>query len=203
VAAGLGVAVPFGAIAILIVETAIRRGRVHGWAAGAGTATADLTYATLAALFGTALADLIAPVQMPLRWLSVVVLVAIAGRGIAAAVSRARDTAGDPDLERLDEASPRRTYLSFLALTIVNPATVIYFAALILGLPAVGSGLAEKLAFVIGAAAASFAWQILIATAGSLLHQRVSPRLMGILSAVGYGIVLLIAANIVRGLVAA
>ena len=72
IAAGLGVAVPFGAIAVLIVETSIRRGRVFGWAAGAGAATADLTYATLAALFGTALADLIAPVQVPLRWVSVV-----------------------------------------------------------------------------------------------------------------------------------
>lgn len=195
-------AVPFGAIAILIVETAIRRGRVHGWAAGAGAATADLTYAALAALFGTALADLIAPVQVPLRWLSVAVLVAIVGRGIAAALVRARATPGDPHLERLDEATPRRTYLQFVALTIVNPATVIYFAALILGLPPVGSGPAEKVAFVIGAAAASFAWQILISTAGSLLHQRVSPRLMGTLSAVGYGIVLLIAANIARGLVA-
>ena len=46
VAAGLGVAVPFGAIAVLIVETSIRRGRWFGWAAGAGAATADLTYAS-------------------------------------------------------------------------------------------------------------------------------------------------------------
>jgi arginine exporter protein ArgO len=152
-------------------------------------------------LFGTALADLIAPIQVPLRWVSVVVLVVIAGRGIAAAIARARATPGDPHLERLDESSPRRTYLQFVALTIVNPATVIYFAALILGLPSVGTGSVERVAFVAGAAAASFAWQILISTAASLLHQRVAPRLMGILSIVGYGIVLLIAANIARGLV--
>ncbi len=150
IAAGLGVAVPFGAIAVLIVETSIRRGRAFGWAAGAGAATADLTYATLAALFGTALADLIAPIQVPLRWVSVAVLVAIAGRGIAGAVRRARATPGEPGLERLDETSRRRTYLTFVGLTIVNPATVIYFAALILGLPSVGAGGAEKLAFVVG-----------------------------------------------------
>jgi threonine/homoserine/homoserine lactone efflux protein len=198
--AGLGVAVPFGAIAILIVETAIRRGRAYGWAAGAGAATADFVYATLAALFGTALAAVIAPVQVPLRWLSVAVLVIIAARGIVAALAVARATPGDPHLERLDEASPRRTYLLFLGLTIVNPATVIYFAALILGLPAVGSGSAEKLVFVLGAGIASLAWQLLIATAGSLLHHRVSARVTELLSLVGYGIVLLIAANIARGL---
>jgi arginine exporter protein ArgO len=152
-------------------------------------------------LFGTALADLIAPIHVPLAWMSAVVLVAIAGRGIAAAIARARENPSDPHLERLDETSPRRTYLQFVALTIVNPATVIYFAALILGLPAVGTGSVEKMAFVAGAAAASFAWQILISTAASLLHQRVSPRLMGVLSVIGYGIVLLVAANVARGLV--
>ena len=200
-AAGLGVAVPFGAISILIVETAIRRGRRYGWAAGAGAATADLTYATLAALFGAALAALIGPIQVPLRWLSVAVLVIIAAKGIADARARARTTPGDPHLERLDETSVRRTYLQFVALTIVNPATVIYFAALILGLPSVGSGSGEKLAFVLGAALASLAWQLLISTAGSLLHHRVSVRAMAVLSLVGYGIVLLIAANIARGIV--
>jgi len=203
VAAGLGVAVPFGAIAILIVETAIRRGRIYGWAAGAGAATADLTYATLAALFGAALASLIGPVQVPLRWLSVAVLVVIAGKGILDARSRARATPGDPHLERLDETSPRRTYLQFVALTIVNPATIVYFAALILGLPTIGSGSGEKVLFVLGAALASLGWQLLISTAGSLLHHRVSVRATAVLSLVGYGIVLLIAANIARGLIAA
>ena len=200
VAAGLGVAVPFGAIAILIVETAIRRGRRYGWAAGAGAATADFVYATLAALFGTALAQLIAPVQAPLRWVSVAVLVFIAGRGIVGAIERAGVAPGEPQLERLYESSPRRTYLQFVALTIVNPATVIYFAALILGLPAVGTGSAEKLAFVVAAGLASLVWQLLIATGGSLLHQRVSARTTIVLSLVGYGIVLVIAANIARGL---
>jgi threonine/homoserine/homoserine lactone efflux protein len=195
------VAVPFGAIAILIVETAIRRGRVYGWAAGAGAATADFAYATLAALFGAALASVIGPIQVPLRWLSVAVLLAIALKGIADARTRARAVPDDPHLERLDEASARRTYLQFVGLTIVNPATVIYFAALILGLPSVGSGSAEKLAFVVGAALASLGWQFLISTAGSLLHHRISVRATAVLSLTGYGIVLLIAANIARAIV--
>jgi arginine exporter protein ArgO len=130
----------------------------------------------------------------------VAVLVVIAGRGIVEALRAARAAPGDPHLERLNETSLRRTYLQFVALTIVNPATVIYFAALILGLPAVGSGSGEKLVFVIAAGIASLAWQLLIATAGSLLHHRVSARVTELLSLVGYGIVLLIAVNIARGL---
>ena len=54
--------------------------------------------------------------------------------------------------------------------------------------------------FVVAAGIASLAWQLLIATAGSLLHHRVSARVTELLSLVGYGIVLLIAANIARGL---
>lgn len=145
---------------------------------------------------------MIAPVQVPIRWLSVVVLAAIAARGILGAVRRARAAPVEPGLERLDETTPRRTYLQFVALTIVNPATVVYFAALILGLPAVGAGTVEKLVFVVGAGAASLAWQLVIATGGSLLHHRVSPWATELLSLAGYGIVLVIAANIARGLVA-
>ena len=126
----------------------------------------------------------------------------IAGRGIAGAVAGARLAPGVPQLDRLEETSPRRTYLHFVGLTIVNPATVIYFAALIMGLPSVGSGSGEKLVFVIAAGLASLAWQLLFATAGSLLHRRVSARATELLSLAGYGIVLLIAANIARGLLA-
>jgi arginine exporter protein ArgO len=126
--------------------------------------------------------------------------VVIAGRGLAGAVARARAVPGDPHLERLDETSRLRTYLQFVALTIVNPVTVVYFAALILGLPAVGSGSLEKVVFVVGAGFASLAWQLLIATAGSVIHHRVSARATEVLSLAGFGIVLLIAANIARGL---
>ena len=125
----------------------------------------------------------------------------IAGRGIVGAIERARRGPGRPAASSgSTRSSPRRTYLQFVALTIVNPATVIYFAALILGLPAVGTGSAEKLAFVVAAGLASLVWQLLIATGGSLLHHRVSARTTIVLSLVGYGIVLVIAANIARGL---
>jgi threonine/homoserine/homoserine lactone efflux protein len=200
VAAGLGIALPFGAIAVLIVETGMRRGRVFGWAAGAGAATADLVYASLAATFGAATATLIGPIQIPLRWVSVGVLAIIAVRGIGSAVRRARVTPGDPHLEGLDESSARRTYLQFVGLTVINPMTVIYFAALILALPIAGADPGQKLMFVAGAAGASLCWQLILGTAGSLLHRRVSIRPIAILSFAGYGLILLIAANIARGL---
>lgn len=200
IAAGLGVAIPFGAIAVLIVETGMRRGRAFGWAAGAGAATADLVYAALAATFGAAMATLIGPVQAPLRWVSVAVLVIIAARGIEGAVRRAGVARGDPHLERLDESTARRTYLQFVGLTIINPMTAIYFVALVLALTMPAAGPGGKVMFVAGAGGASLCWQLILGTAGSLLHRRVSVRPMAILSFAGYGLVLLIAANIALGL---
>jgi threonine/homoserine/homoserine lactone efflux protein len=42
VLAGYGIAIPVGAIAVLIIEVSIRRGLTSGLQAGAGAASADL-----------------------------------------------------------------------------------------------------------------------------------------------------------------
>ena len=63
--AGLGVAIPVGAIAVLIIETTVRHGFRVGWAGGAGAATVDGSYALLAAFFGTAIAAVLAPWPCP------------------------------------------------------------------------------------------------------------------------------------------
>lgn len=195
-AAGYGIAIPFGAIGVLIVDAALRRGFPAGLAAGAGAATADGFYALVAALAGAVVAALIEPVAVELRWATVVVLAAIGIRGLLSlhAARAARRSAGDlpPSLSR--------TYLTLLGLTIINPMTVVYFGALVLGLPSVGSGLAEKLAFVLGAFLASLSWQSLLAAVGFLLHHRLPERSQVLASLAGNLIVLAFAVNIARGL---
>jgi threonine/homoserine/homoserine lactone efflux protein len=182
-AAGYGIAIPIGAIGILIVETGLRRGFRAAAAAGAGTATADGIYFVIAALFGTALAGVLEPVNVPLRVAAVAVLVAIAGRGLLgvrrAALARRNGDAPMADRAALSaRTGAGRTFLAFLGLTLLNPMTVTYFAALILGLGATGSGPVEKAAFVAGAVLASLSWQELLATAGALLHRRLPPGLV-------------------------
>jgi arginine exporter protein ArgO len=210
--AGYGVAIPVGAIAVLIIETAARRGARIGAAAGMGAATADGLYATGAGLFGGAIAAALAPWSVPLRWASVIVLAAIGGRGLLVASGRdglASDADGGAVTEDgavtrgravTESRSLRRTYLGFLGLTILNPMTVAYFAALVLGLPAVHGGVAERLAFAIGAFAASASWQLLIAGAGGLLHRHASPKAIRLTSVVGNLVILGFAALIARDL---
>ena len=207
IVAGYGVAIPVGAIAVLIVDAGLRRGLRVGLSAGAGAATADGIYALVAAVAGAAVAQVIGPVEVELRWLSVVVLVAIAGRGLLGLRHEARAlgaedarTAGPTSGVGSAPGEARRTYARFVGLTIVNPTTVVYFAALILGLPAVGDGAGERTAFVVGAFLASLSWQSLLAGIGSLAHGRLPARARLWTSLVGDLIVLALAANIARGL---
>lgn len=208
-AAGYGIAIPVGAVSVLIVETGLRSGFGTAAAAGAGAASADGIYATIAAVFGSALAEVLMPWQAPLRAAAVVVLAAVALRGfrsVARDAGRSRVVAsGSGTLPRagtgaLPQRSPRRTYAAFLGLTLLNPMTVAYFAALILGLGGTGTEPVEKLAFVVGAFGASLTWQTLIAAAGAALHRRLGPRLRLAVGVTGNAIVLGFAAVIAAGL---
>ncbi len=217
--AGYGIAIPVGAVAVLIVETGLRRGLLIAEAAGLGAASADGVYATVAAAFGAALADVLLPIARPLRAIAVVVLVAIAARGLVgvererARVPRPSGNAATPSGQETATAvsaegtppgrahrSARRTYAAFLAITLANPMTVVYFAALIIGLQATGTGPTEKAAFVAGAFCASASWQSVLAIAGAVLHQRLGGGIRTAVSLAGNVIVLVFAGTIALGL---
>jgi arginine exporter protein ArgO len=170
--AGYGIAIPVGPVAVLIIELGVRRGLRLAAAAGLGAATADGLYALLAVLAGARIAELLGPVTPVLQVVAVVVLFGIAIRGVYRALYHAR--IGIPGNAELP-SQPARTYFRFLAITLLNPTTILYFAALILGRPELGETPAERAAFIAGAALASTSWQLLLAFLGALAHQRL-PR---------------------------
>lgn len=161
VAAGYGIAVPVGAVAVLIAGLSARVSLRVGAAAGLGAATADGVYALIAVAGGAAVAGAVAPVAEPLRWVAAGVLLALAAWTAGGAIRHRRQA---PD-DRARPVSMLRAYLGVLGLTVLNPATVIYFAALVLGRGDAGGGFS----FVAGAFLASASWQLLIAGGGSLV----------------------------------
>ena len=147
VVAGYGIA-----IAVLIVEVGIRCGFRCAAAAGAGAATADLPYAGLAVIGGAALAGVAESVDRPLRIVSSAVLVVIAVVGLRR-VGRTRESVEFSSPDRRELAG---TYARFVALTIINPTTIIYFAAVIVGLGVADDlSAAEGVLFAVGAFLAS------------------------------------------------
>ena len=190
--AGYAIAIPVGAIAVLIVEIGIRRGFRTAAAAGAGAASADGLYAGLAAVGGAAIAGILEPLARPLKVIAIGALLGIGLRGLILMLLGPRGVAGNAELP----GRPIATYLRFLALTLLNPATIIYFAALILALPNLGRGPGERAAFVAGAFLASLSWQTTLAGVGAVAHHRLPPRfqvaisLLGNLVIVGFALLL-------------
>ncbi|MFF4835784.1 LysE/ArgO family amino acid transporter [Streptomyces sp. NPDC001315] len=167
--AGYGIAVPVGAVATYLVSLTARTSLRTGACAALGVASADGLYALLATLGGSALAAALRPALGPLRWASALVLIALAVRSAVTAVRRYRGhrlaTRSDPP-----PPSPARAYLGLLGITLLNPTTVIYFAALVLGAGTARSVRPlEQGVFVLAAFAASASWQLLIAGGGALL----------------------------------
>lgn len=192
VAAGYGIAVPVGAIGVLIAGLSARTSLRVGAAAGLGAATADGIYALVAVVGGAAVAELIAPVATPLRWVAALVLLGLA---VMTAWGAFRKRAPTEKPER--PASARKAYASILALTLLNPATVIYFAALVIGRGGAGGGPW----FVIGAFLASASWQLLIAGGGSLIGRVLTgPRGRVVTALVSSAVIAILALQVLHGL---
>ncbi|NEA66340.1 LysE family transporter [Streptomyces sp. SID12488] len=174
--AGYGIAVPVGAVTTYLVSLTARTSLRTGVCAALGIATADGVYALLAALGGTALAGALQPVLVPLRWASALVLAALAVRGGVGALRQYR--AGLLSV-RADTTppSPLRAFLMLVGITLLNPTTVIYFAALVLGSRASDAvSPLEQGVFVLAAFLASASWQVLIASGGALLGRALTGR---------------------------
>ncbi|MFJ9046262.1 LysE family transporter [Streptomyces sp. NPDC102347] len=167
--AGYGIAVPVGAVGTHLVSLTARTSLRTGVCAALGVATADGLYALTAVLGGSALAGALRPALGPLRWVCVLVLAALAAWGAATAVRQYRGRR----LANQAGATPPssvRAYLALLGITLLNPTTVIYFAALVLGSQGgAAAGAAERAVFVTAAFAASASWQVLLAGGGALL----------------------------------
>lgn len=175
--AGYGVAVPVGAIGALIAGLAARSGWRAGTGAALGVATADGIYAVVAVLGGAALAGLIAPISTPLRWVAAAVLLALAAKTAADALRHRHDAARARDADgRMSR--PVGAYFALLGLTLLNPATIVYFGALVLGRRADdGLSATGETVWVLAAFVASASWQLLIAGGGTLLGRVLtSPR---------------------------
>ncbi len=178
--AGYGIAIPVGAIGVLLVDLAMRRGFKPAAAAGAGVATADLLYALVAVLLGAAIADAVDSFQDTLTTASAVVLIGVAAHLLWTALkSRA------PAETSVAVAGVVATYVRFVGLTILNPATITYFVALIVGLGRGDATAADKVLFVAGAFLASLSWQTWLAALGAFLHKRIPESVRWVFGAVG------------------
>jgi threonine/homoserine/homoserine lactone efflux protein len=180
--AGFAIAMPPGAVTSLIVRIGLRRGFPSALAAGWGTATVDGVYCVAAVLAGAAIVPLLGAVDAPLRIVTGLVLAGLGVRGIVNA-RREAPSAGSPDARDL-----AATYVRFVAITMVNPATLAYFVAIALGFS--GAVLNDAGAFVGGVFLASLTWHAILAVLSGSLHGRLGPNARAVLTIVANGVVI-------------
>ncbi|WP_238176784.1 lysine transporter LysE [Kribbella albertanoniae] len=189
VLAGYGIAVPVGPVGTYLVGLSERSsGRVAACAA-LGIASADGIYALVAAVAGAALAPVLVPVVVPLRWVSVAVLIGLAAVGAVTGVRRYRARR----LTGVVREAPVRgstAYFGMLGMTLLSPMTVIYFAALVLG----SSGTGSAPVFVAAAFLASASWQLLLAGGGVLLGRVLTGNLGRLVTALASSVVIVVLA---------
>jgi arginine exporter protein ArgO len=219
VVAGYGIAMPLGAIGVLIVHEGLTRGWRRASAAASGTALVDLGYVSVALVAGAALTDRLQGHTRTIQLVGAVVLVAVVVRGLLAlrrtalpvGGSRAQLTprGGGPAAPAaassvvlaepvLTAAGPLRTLRRFVALTAINPLTAVYFVVLTAGLGGTVHGTAA-VAFAAGVFGASWSWQLLLAALGSLAGARLPGWARTATSLAGYLVVLGYAARLALG----
>jgi len=158
--AGYGIAMPVGAVAAYLVALTAQTSLRTGAFAALGVATADGVYALIAVCGGAALAAVLRPVTLPLRRGSAVVLIALAVHGTVAAVRRHRERRDVTGAGRTASGAAR-AYLGMWGMTTMNPLTVVYFTALVLGRQAAAApGRAGQAVFVVAVFVASASWQL-------------------------------------------
>ena len=175
--AGYGIAMPVGAIAIFLIRLGAAACLCIGAAAGLGAATMDGGFALAAVVGGAGLARQVQAVAGPLRWAAGALLAAVAAWMAVAAVRRYRSPATIPRVG-LVLRTPLRAYTALAAITAVNPLTVIYWAALVLGRQASAATFtpAEAGAFVGAVVAASASWQMVLVSGGRLIGRLATSR---------------------------
>jgi arginine exporter protein ArgO len=174
--AGLAVAMPIGAVGSYLVGLAARERTATALAAALGIASVDGAYAILAGVGGTGLQAMLSEVAGWLTYAAAVTLVVVAVHTMRTAFRRYR---GDIQTRsQLSTLTPARAYFSLVALTAINPATVVTFAAVVVGRTssAGGSSWPAVALFALGAFLASASWQLLLAGGGSLLGRLLRTR---------------------------
>lgn len=168
---GLAIAAPIGPMGALCIQRTLARGFWAGVAGGLGTALADLTFATGAAVGFAVFKDLVERIAVPLGLIGGAFLMWLAWNGWP------RGQAGEPSPAKIPEARGLwRTTLVTYGLTITNPPTILLFAAIFagLGLAQTGSTLAI-VALVAGVFLGSIGWWAFLSGLVAALHHRLPP----------------------------
>ena len=173
---GFCIAAPIGPIAILCIRRTLACGWRSGLATGLGAATADGIYAGVAGFGLTVVTGLLTGNLAIVRALGGAFLVYLGVRTFLSAPPENPGTTGKGTL--------LQDYASTVFLTLTNPMTIISFAGVFaaLGIGGLSGGGSTAVLMVLGIAAGSVAWWLLLVAGTSVLGSRCNTRVVGLVN---------------------
>lgn len=164
---GFTIAAAVGPISLLTIRRTIAHGQLYGLVSGLGVATADATYAGIAAFGLTAITGLLVSGRLLLGVVGGAIIVLL---GIRTILSRPGEVAIAAERPGLPGA-----YLSIFALTMTNPMTILSFAAVFAGLGlVVGNSFLDALVLTLAVLVGSSLWWVVLTSIVGWLRLRVS-----------------------------
>lgn len=166
---GFSIAAPVGPIGILCIKRTLTTGRLSGFISGLGAASADALYGSIAAFGLTFISNFLIHQQFWLRLIGGAFLCYLGARTIISVPVSS--------VNHSKPVSLLNTYGSTFFLTITNPLTILFFAAVFTGLGLVNAQntYSSALSIVAGVFLGSSCWWLLLSAAVNLLRARIQP----------------------------
>jgi threonine/homoserine/homoserine lactone efflux protein len=179
---GLIVAVPIGPVNLICIRRTLAFGPLNGFMSGLGASVGDTVFAIVTGFSLTVIAQLIRGYS---SWIELAGGAMLVYFGLHTFFARVVARIEDKDAKEQGASTLLRAMASTFALTITNPATLLGFAALFAGFGGLAGGhpnIVSAAFVVIGVAAGSTLWWLVLTTIVGLFHASISDRVMLIIN---------------------
>jgi len=196
---GFSIAAPVGPIGILCIRRSLTKGHLSGFITGMGAASADVVYGVIAAFGLTFISSFLVDQQL---WLKIIGMIFLFYLGIKTF------------LEKPQEKNDGKTksnglfsdYLSTFFLTIINPMTILAFAAVFagLGLGETSGNYISASILVLGVFIGSALWWIILSNGVGVFRKKIKSNILvwvnRISGSIIIGFALVIFASLIKNL---
>jgi len=163
---GFLIAVPVGPIGILCIHRTLTEGKIHGLISGFGAATADAIYGAFAAFGVTFISDFLIEQQL---WFRIIGSVFFCCLGVRAFLLKTVKQAGtNKSLGLVGNCG------STFLLTLMNPITILAFAAVFASLGITSSHYGSATLLIAGVFTGSGIWWFMISGVAGIFREKVS-----------------------------
>ena len=195
--AGLALAIPVGPMAIMLVNTTVSKGLRHGVIGALGMASVDGLYALTIFVIGALVASILSSLKLVLGLIGATILLVLGIQTLVknlALLKQDEATATSPT----NQSTVLKTFGVFVAATVVNPPTALYFLAIAPNVANMGYQLSfETVAvFTVAVFIGSLIWQEALVFVGLSIRSITTNRFRVWLGLIGGALIIALAISI-------